>query len=146
MKRGILKSLVLVVVIAASAVAYAGAAGVKRHPEMPSGQNLKLCGECHTDERAALAHSSDFAQKHGFYAERQSSQCSACHAVSFCNDCHAGKEILKPSDKHKESPWRESPHRGDYLTQHRIDGKLNPASCLNCHGRRNNERCMECHR
>jgi hypothetical protein len=40
----------------------------------------------------------------------------------------------------------EMPHRGDYITQHQIDGRINPAPCFRCHGRRNNERCAECHR
>jgi hypothetical protein len=37
------------------------------------------------------------------------------------------------------------PHRGNYVTMHKIDGKVDPASCYRCHGRGNNERCMSCH-
>jgi hypothetical protein len=29
---------------------------------------------------------------------------------------------------------------------HRIEGKLDPASCYRCHGRANNERCVACHK
>jgi hypothetical protein len=27
-----------------------------------------------------------------------------------------------------------------------IDGKIDPASCYRCHGRTNNEQCVQCHR
>jgi hypothetical protein len=103
------------------------------------------CGECHTDGRAALDHTPDYATRHKFYASQQRQTCSLCHRESFCADCHAHKEELKPSDKYKDAPERTMPHRGDYLTQHRIDGRVNPASCFPCHGRQNNERCRVCH-
>jgi len=115
-----------------------------KHPvevtEMPQ------CSACHTDGRAALDHVADFITRHKVYASQQSRTCSLCHNESFCADCHANKEELKPSDKYKDAPFRFLPHRGDYLTQHKIDGKLNPASCFPCHGRQNNERCKLCHK
>lgn len=104
------------------------------------------CSECHTDGRAALDHTSDFATRHRFYAEQQGRTCALCHKESFCSDCHAHKDELKPSDKYKDSPERSLPHRGDYLNQHKIDGRIDPASCMKCHGRSNNERCRVCHR
>lgn len=105
------------------------------------------CTECHTDNWAALNHkAADFYEKHRFYAEQQKFACYACHQESFCADCHANKEEIKPSDKYKDSPERNLPHRGDYLSQHQIDGQLDPVSCLKCHGRQNNERCITCHK
>lgn len=105
-----------------------------------------ICSECHTDARAAMDHTADFAAvRHRFYAAQNSRTCGVCHLDSFCSDCHAQKEELKPSDKYKDAPERMLPHRGDYLNQHKIDGKINPASCFPCHGRRNNERCRVCH-
>jgi hypothetical protein len=116
------------------------------HPMEVTG--MPVCSECHPgpDARAALDHTVDFSTRHRFYAQQQSRTCSVCHKESFCSDCHAHKEELKPSDKYKDSPQRALPHRGDYLNQHRIDGKINPASCMKCHGRSNNERCLSCHR
>jgi hypothetical protein len=105
-----------------------------------------MCSDCHTDGRAALNHTADFSSRHRFYAKQQSRTCGVCHKESFCSDCHAHKEELKPSDKYKDSPDRGLPHRGDYLNQHKIDGRINPASCFPCHGRQNNERCLVCHR
>lgn len=105
-----------------------------------------ICGVCHEDGRNALDHSSDFITRHKFYAVQQQNTCNMCHKESFCSDCHASKEELKPSDKYLDSPERSLPHRGDYLTQHQIDGKINPAPCFRCHGRNNNGRCLTCHR
>lgn len=104
------------------------------------------CSQCHTDSRAALDHRGEFAVRHKYYAQQNSRVCGLCHAQAFCSDCHGRDEELKPSDKFKDSPERMLPHRGDYLNQHKIDGKINPASCIPCHGRQNNERCRACHR
>jgi hypothetical protein len=105
-----------------------------------------VCSECHTDERAALDHMEDWITGHKFFAMRDRPLCSVCHQLSFCTDCHAGKGSLKPSDRYKDMPGRALPHRGNYLTQHMIDGRVNPAPCFRCHGRQNNERCKLCHR
>lgn len=116
----------------------------RKHPEVVKG--LTDCTECHTDSWGAMNHKAvDFFAKHKFYAA-QPNACMACHTQSFCSDCHAHKEEIKPSDKYKDSPERALPHRGDYLSQHKIDGRINPASCVKCHGRQNNERCTSCHR
>jgi len=63
-----------------------------------------------------------------------------------CNDCHTNKTEFKPSLKNGNRPDRMMPHRGDFLTLHKIEGKLDPASCYRCHGRANNELCVACHR
>jgi hypothetical protein len=115
------------------------------HPMEVTG--FPLCSDCHTDWRAALDHTSDFSTRHRLLAQQHSrTTCIVCHKESFCSDCHAHKEELKPSDKYKNSAERFLPHRGDYLNQHKIDGRINPASCMKCHGRSNNERCKACHK
>lgn len=117
---------------------------VKKHPTDVG--KAPICSKCHTDGRGALNHTSDFDVRHKFYARQQSQSCELCHRPSFCADCHTHKEEIKPSDKYKDSPERTLPHRGDYLSQHKIDGRINPASCFPCHGRQNNSRCRTCHR
>jgi hypothetical protein len=115
------------------------------HPEEVKG--LPNCSECHTDSWGALNHrAQDFYLKHRFYAGQNKAACNACHQDSFCVECHAHKEEIKPSDKYKDRPELSLPHRGDYLSQHRIDGRIDPAPCMKCHGRQNNERCKTCHR
>ncbi len=117
----------------------------KKHPVEVTG--LPDCRECHTDRWKAFNHKADsFYEKHRFYAQAERSACSSCHKDSFCSDCHAHKEEIKPSDKYANSPERNLPHRGDFLSRHMIDGQINPSSCAKCHGRQNNEGCKTCHR
>lgn len=108
---------------------------------------LVICSQCHTDWRATMDHSAEFGGlRHKFSARQHKQTCGLCHAESFCSDCHANREQLKPGDKYKDAPERALPHRGDYLNQHKIDGRINPAACMKCHGRQNNERCRVCHK
>lgn len=111
------------------------------------------CTECHPADTEVgfkpievYNHDGDWIPRHRFLASQTAVLCNACHKVSFCTDCHAYKEELKPSDKHSDSPERWFPHRGDYLFQHRIDGRIDPTSCFRCHGRQNNEICRRCHK
>jgi hypothetical protein len=138
----------ILVVLAALAVAVLAACATTaslapKHPVKVAG--LPLCSHCHTDWRANLDHTQDYIHRHGLYASQQARTCEVCHVSSFCVDCHPIKEELKPSEKYQDSPQRSLPHRGDYINQHKIDGRLDPASCFPCHGRQNNERCKECH-
>jgi hypothetical protein len=105
-----------------------------------------VCTQCHPDRWPEMDHTLNWDVAHKSAAARAGQVCGVCHRESFCTDCHANKEEIKPSDKHKDSPDRSLPHRGDYITQHKIDGKINPASCFRCHGRQNNSRCRVCHR
>ncbi len=115
-----------------------------KHPvEVPA---RPICSDCHRDWRSSMDHSDEYIERHKFDAAQQHQTCGICHTESFCADCHANKEELKPSDKYKNQPDRTMPHPGDYITQHRIDAKINAASCFPCHGRQSNERCMVCHR
>lgn len=114
------------------------------HPVEITGK--PVCSECHNDSRSALDHSGDFMKRHRFYMSQKERVCMSCHKESFCADCHANKEEIKPSDKFKDSPERIFPHRGDYISRHKIDGRINPAPCFKCHGRKNNARCKQCHR
>lgn len=109
-------------------------------------EKAPVCSDCHDDERTAMNHTADWNVRHKFSASRKKRNCGVCHAESFCTDCHASKEELKPSKKYKDSPERAFPHRGDYISRHKIDGRINPASCLKCHGRQNNKRCKKCHK
>ena len=140
--------LILLIMISLSVTmlyACANTASVARvHPEAVTG--LPNCAECHSDSWGSLNHKApDFMAKHKFYASSKFA-CAACHQESFCSDCHGNKEEIKPSSKFSDAVERSMPHRGDYLSQHKIDGKINPASCVKCHGSQNNEGCVSCHR
>jgi hypothetical protein len=123
------------------------------HPEaLAVGQQVS-CAECHEDQQKgtmkafdAFSHTKSFVKSHRFYAASDDRLCSTCHKGSFCNDCHTNKVEMKPSTMYGNRPDREMQHRGNFMTMHKIEGKLDPASCYRCHGRTNNERCVACHR
>lgn len=119
---------------------------------LAAGQQVS-CSECHEDAQrgtmksfASFNHTPVFVKNHGHYAATDDRLCSSCHKSSFCNDCHANRSEIKPSTLYGYRPDRDMPHRGDFMTLHKIEGKLDPASCFRCHGRGNNERCVACHR
>ena len=123
-----------------------------KHPEdLPIGR--PNCLECHENVSTGalkpygtFRHSRVFIDSHGTYARQGQSLCASCHAPAFCQTCHAGKEEMKPNTKLGDRPDRRMPHRGDYLIAHRIDGRLDPGSCFQCHGNKNDVRCKQCHR
>jgi hypothetical protein len=122
------------------------------HPEA-LGEGRVGCNECHEDQtkgslrpQTAFNHTTLFVKNHRFYAGNSQQLCSVCHAASFCTDCHSREIEMKPSIKLGNRPDRELIHRGDYLTRHKIEGKLDPTGCYRCHGRTNNEQCRNCHK
>ncbi len=139
-------------------LAVAACAQFKGLPNLPSSHPEQLaagpvsCAECHEDQQkgtmkpfAAFNHTQTFIKNHRFYAATDDVLCATCHKTSFCADCHSNLAAMKPSLKYGNRPDRMMPHRGDFLTLHKIEGKLDPASCYRCHGRANNERCVVCH-
>lgn len=111
------------------------------------------CTECHADDvggqmkpKGTFDHSPSFIRSHRFYAIQGDQLCQSCHVRAFCADCHAGKDRLSPSSKYPERPDRNMPHVANYLYQHRIDGRIDPAGCYRCHGRTNNRSCTQCHK
>lgn len=123
-----------------------------KHPEeLPPGR--ANCLECHENVStgalkpyATFRHSLVFIKEHSMYASQKQNLCEACHAPSFCQTCHVQNEELKPSTKLGNRPDRVLPHRGDYISLHQIDGRLDPGSCFRCHGNKNDAICRACHR
>lgn len=123
------------------------------HPEALS-PGRPVCSDCHDNPKmrgalkpyGAFDHSAVFVKNHRFPAERDLRVCAVCHQDSFCNDCHGNKVPMKPSLVKGDRPDRELIHRGDFLSRHKIEGKVDPVSCYRCHGRTNNEKCVSCHR
>jgi len=136
--------------LAACAVMKSDYALPSRHPQQ-EGEDLRYCTQCHDGEEgripyARFVHSMFFADNHYQVATRHSDVCAMCHRGSFCSDCHGVGVELKPSLKNQTENYRRTPHRGDYLTRHRIDGRINPASCYRCHGNpKTSHSCKPCH-
>lgn len=124
----------------------------RSHPEkLPAVR--PLCSDCHEGNisvsmkpYASLNHTERFVKDHRWVGAREERVCSLCHPRAFCSDCHGGKGEIRPSVLHGDRPDRELIHRGDYMTRHKIEGKLDPAGCSRCHGRTNNALCQSCHR
>lgn len=121
------------------------------HPE-ELGPKRPLCSDCHGGASAVFDysrfdHTLSFGRDgHGFQARQQEAVCSMCHPQSFCADCHALRSEIKPAERRFSEPYRQMPHRGDYLTRHRMDGRVDPASCFGCHGNPRAARgCAPCH-
>jgi len=122
------------------------------HPEA-LGEGRVDCTECHEDQYKGVlkpygtfSHTSAFIKNHRFLAASDDRLCASCHKGSFCADCHANELEITPPTKYGDRPDRELVHRGDYLTLHKIDGRIDPTGCYRCHGRANNEKCIVCHR
>ena len=120
------------------------------HPE-ELGNVRPMCTECH-DARAEhinyeeFNHDASFVGPHRQQAYQNADVCSMCHAQSFCNDCHVSRVELKPSLKNPTDTYRAMPHRGDYLSRHQVDGRVDPTSCFRCHGNpRATKSCAPCH-
>lgn len=111
-----------------------------RHPEEVSGK--PTCSECHTPALGSanysrLNHTLYFAEDHREQARQMEKVCSMCHEQSYCARCH---------DTKATQYGRGSPHQGDYLSRHRIDGRVDPTSCFRCHGNpRGAAICARCH-
>lgn len=109
------------------------------------------CTECHDPRDANVDyqrfnHNVNWALNHRQAAYQRSEICAMCHQTSFCNDCHNTGIELKPSIKNQTENTRWMPHRGDYLSRHRIDGRLDPTSCFRCHGNpKASKTCVPCH-
>lgn len=154
------QTLLVSALIAGLAIMLASCAGIKSTPYgysshaeyIKAGQQI-TCSECHDDQQkgtmksyGSFNHTPVFVKNHGLYASQDDRLCVACHKVSFCNDCHATRSEMKPALKNGNRSDLDLPHRGNYMTMHKIEGKVDPASCYRCHGRGNNERCFACHR
>lgn len=150
------KKLMLTVIVASIGMLWAcstvlkGYAPPQRHPEM-EGEDLRYCTACHESGEGPVRfenfeHSTFFAENHGPAARRYEGVCAMCHRANFCSDCHGVGVELKPSLRHATENYRRMPHRGDYLSRHQIDGRINPTSCYRCHGNpKTTQTCKPCH-
>lgn len=143
---------IIVISLMTAVVRFGWSAGYNiplRHPD--EGKDLRNCLACHEALDEAFPyqrfnHTLFFGEKHSKVARTSQRVCEMCHRPSDCSDCHAVGIELRPSLKRHGDPRGMAPHRGDYLTRHRIDGRLNPTKCFRCHGSPKSARtCAQCH-
>jgi hypothetical protein len=143
--------LAVLLLVAACAGLQSSAMLPARHPDAGElGTSPKICTECHErGEELAFeryVHTADFGKSHRPEATQGEAVCAMCHQTSFCNDCHATRVELKPSIKNQAETYRSMPHRGDYLSRHRLEGRVDPTSCFRCHGNpKAAQTCVRCH-
>ena len=148
----ILTMLAIVFLMAACASLQTSYEAYATHPSAEDlGEQPKICTDCHDGRGEHVAyenyvHTADYGLNHRFQANQGEAICAMCHQTSFCNDCHATGIELKPSLKNQADTYRPMQHRGDYLSRHRIDGRMDPTSCFRCHGNpKSAESCARCH-
>ena len=121
-----------------------------QHP-LEEGENYRICTDCHdaqdeTFPYRRFVHTTSFSANHRQVAYQGQQACFMCHAQSYCNDCHGVWVELKPSIKNQTDNRRWFPHRGDYITRHVIDARIDPTPCYRCHGNPSTARtCRKCH-
>jgi hypothetical protein len=142
----------LLLSLAACAALDSGSSLPLKHPSAADmGMSVTNCTDCHEARSEGLAfgdfvHTPTWTSTHRYQAYQQEPVCSTCHQTSFCNSCHVSGVELKPSERNKLETNRQMPHRGDYLSRHRIDGRIDPSSCFRCHGNpKAAQTCAPCH-
>lgn len=121
-----------------------------RHHQDPD-EDLRYCTDCHdaSDDGfpyQRFVHTLFFAENHRPVALQHQQVCAMCHQPSACDECHGVRVELKPSLKNPTRTWKRTPHRGDYLSRHRIDGRVDPVACIRCHGNpKTTQTCRPCH-
>ena len=144
-------TLILLVLLATSLVACVATYQFPaKHPEELEAIR-PVCTDCHdsSDENVSydrFTHTISWGKDHRLAAYQNEQVCSMCHQQSYCNDCHGVRVELKPSTKSPDDVLRNMPHRGDFLSRHRIEGRMNPTSCFRCHGNpKTAQTCAPCH-
>jgi hypothetical protein len=122
------------------------------HPRLfELGERREFCTKCHGFKKEPIDferynHTATFTDSHRLVAYQDEGVCALCHNQGFCSDCHATHVELKPSLKSQTENYRRVQHRGDYLSRHRIEGRIDPTSCFRCHGNpKSAQTCQSCH-
>ncbi|HEY3295560.1 MAG TPA: cytochrome c3 family protein [bacterium] len=104
-------------------------------------QNAAMdCNRCHNGDQITNPHPRDYVTRHGADAHLSDVQCNVCHEVSYCNDCHAQRQLVPPS--HFKPNWANRTTGGD----HKDRAEFDLESCMSCHDRPNAEPvCVQCH-
>jgi hypothetical protein len=107
------------------------------------------CSQCHADLSetgsepfAMFNHDGDFLRRHGNLSRSEAVVCQHCHTEDQCAACHAKTNPIRASIRDRSSVDRDFVHRGDFLTRHAIEARLDRMSCFKCH---ESNTCSECH-
>jgi len=88
-------------------------------------------------------HGGDWLNRHGTPAKGGQAVCAHCHKTSFCADCHTRAKVpLRAELLNLDRPDRRFRHRGDWISKHPIEARMDGKSCLTCHDKKS---CGDCH-
>jgi hypothetical protein len=107
------------------------------------------CLKCHTQANLSklrpttdVSHGNNYVRSHSSDAARKPRLCQACHAESFCADCHDTGTGVKVELRKLDDVKGEYGHRADYVSRHAIEARSRPAACVRCH---QPSSCDSCH-
>ena len=110
-----------------------------------------ICGECHEASEIeetvlgpAKTHTPLWVKQHGTDSQSAGAQCSGCHSISFCVDCHKGGELGVDL---KKRPVRMNTVPDTHTSRFRVVHPLKATAeqiekCYTCHTRSD---CVDCH-
>jgi hypothetical protein len=124
---------------------------------------FELCGRCHRRDfgredclrcheglhesparpLSLYDHGQDFLRRHGTAAKGGEAVCAHCHGDEGCAQCHARNKVpVRTWLRSDPGVERPGPHRGDFLTRHAVEARVDGKACLSCHEERS---CLSCH-
>lgn len=111
----------------------------------------KTCFECHLEkeiEETVLgpirSHTPVWVQQHGLDSQSAGAQCSKCHTISFCVDCHKGGELGTDLKKRTvRIDTAPSSHTSRFKVVHPLKATAEQIEkCYTCHSKSD---CVDCH-
>lgn len=107
------------------------------------------CYTCHKGLKATpdkpvrdFDHGADWLRRHGVVAKGQSKVCGHCHQETSCAECHSKNNAIRPDLLHADRVDASFHHRGDYMSRHAMEAKLDSKGCQTCHAP---QTCAKCH-
>jgi hypothetical protein len=110
-----------------------------------------VCYECHEADQIVetvlgptKTHTPVWVQQHGIDSQSAGAQCSDCHSITFCVDCHKGGELgvdLKKRTVRMDTA--PSTHTSRFRVVHPLKATAEQIEkCYTCHSK---SECVDCH-
>jgi len=109
------------------------------------------CYECHEEKEIeetvlgpSKTHTPLWVRQHGTDSESAGAQCSGCHTITFCVDCHKGGELgLDLKKRTVRLDTVPSTHTSRFRIVHPLKATAEQIeTCYTCHSKQD---CVDCH-
>jgi hypothetical protein len=110
-----------------------------------------ICFECHEAEKIVetvlgptKTHTPLWVRQHGVDSESADAQCSGCHSITFCVDCHKGGELgVDLTKRIARMDTAPSTHTSRFRIVHPLKATGEQIEqCYTCHAKSD---CVDCH-